>query len=106
VIRDTFDRFRHPERGRFGDNESVRGNDSVRSDVIDITIAVHHRTDRAVLVSIDGDEARAQWLPLSLIEFEVTGKFTQGRRKSGQAVELATAIVTLPQRLAKEKGLV
>lgn len=58
----------------------------------DITVALHHETDKAVLVSDDGDRENAVWLPKSKIEIE---------HKQGNTVE-----VTLPEWLAKDKGLI
>lgn len=74
--------------------------------LVDLTMALHHRTERAALVSDTGEEARAVWLPLSLIEIEPAGRTVRGARKSGQVIELAMVDVTLPERLAIEKGLV
>ncbi len=39
-----------------------------RSDLIDLTLREHHRTKAAILVSDDGEEKNAVWLPLSQIE--------------------------------------
>lgn len=63
-----------------------------KSDLIDVTMQLHHETPKAVLVSDDGDKERAVWLPLSQCEIE---------RKSNGIV-----IVTMPEWLATEKGLV
>jgi len=62
----------------------------VKSDLIDITVARRHETTGAIQVH-DGD--KLVWLPKSQIEVEETG---DGK----------TVIVTLPQWLAEEKGLV
>lgn len=64
----------------------------MKSDIIDITVRLHHVTERAVLVSASDDREKAVWLPLSQIEVE---------RKDN-----STAVVTLPEWLAKERGLV
>lgn len=64
----------------------------MRSDVIDIDVHVHVKTERAVLISETGDRDAAEWVPLSQVEVEMT---------SG-----ATARVTLPEWLAIEKGFV
>jgi hypothetical protein len=66
--------------------------DAMKSDLLDILMTLHHSTDRAVLASDDGDRARAVWLPLAQIEVET--------RPDGYA------LVTLPEWLAIEKGLV
>jgi hypothetical protein len=64
----------------------------VKSDIIDIDVEVVHRTDKAVLVHT-GDKESAVWLPLSQIEIGPSGF---------GGIET----VSLPQRLAEEKGLV
>jgi len=58
----------------------------------DLTLHKHRSTEKAILVSDDGNEENAVWLPRSQIEVEV---------KQGNIVE-----VTLPEWLAKEKELV
>lgn len=63
-----------------------------KSDLLDITVQLHHETPKAILVSDDGDKDKAVWLPFSQCEVE---------RKSGGIV-----IVTLPEWLATDKGLV
>lgn len=64
----------------------------MKSDVIDIEVQLHARTDRAILASDDGDKSKAVWLPLSQVEVEM---------KPG-----GTATVTLPEWLALDKGLI
>ena len=63
----------------------------MKSDLIDVTMQLHHRTDRAILVSDDGDKDNAVWLPLSQVEV---------LPKNDGMVE-----VTMPEWLAVEKGL-
>lgn len=107
MTRDTFDMFStNTERGRFGDNESsaVRGNDSVRSDLVDIAMVNHLDSERpkSVLVSLDGQKSRAVWLPKSQIEIVTTGPIE--RKKAWHTIQAVT--ITLPLWLAKDKGLV
>jgi len=64
-----------------------------RSDLIDISCHMHHRTERAVLISDDGDSDSAVWVPLSQCEVETTS-------------DPSIITVTLPEWLAVEKGLV
>lgn len=64
----------------------------MKSDLIDITLAVHHQTEKAVLVSDDGDRQKAVWLPLSSIEIA--------------PIKGGAAEVTMPEWLALEKGLI
>lgn len=61
--------------------------------LIDLTLNVHLKTEKAILASDDGDKEKAVWLPLSQIEMEST--------KNDDIFE-----VTMPEWLAKEKGLV
>lgn len=63
----------------------------MKSDIIDLEVQIHARTERTVLASIDGDADSAAWLPLSQIEVEA--------RSGGMA------IVTMPEWLAIDKGL-
>lgn len=62
------------------------------SDLVDVTMQVHAKTDRAILASDDGDEKFAVWLPLSQIEVEM--------------MDDGTAEITMPEWLAMEKGLI
>lgn len=64
----------------------------MKSDITDIDVEVVHRTEKAVLVHT-GDKEKAVWLPLSMIEIEPSGI---------GGIET----VTLPERLAQEKGLI
>jgi hypothetical protein len=77
-----------------------------KSDLIDLTLAIHHRTNQAVLVSETGDAKQAKWLPLSQVEVEANGKTLTGEDSRGQIMTLPIVIVTMPEWLAVSKGLV
>lgn len=62
------------------------------SDLIDVTVQIHMMTEHAVRVSDTGDDKDAVWLPLSQVEVL--------KRPRG------TALLTLPEWLALEKGLI
>ena len=64
----------------------------MKSDLIDVTVQLHHETDKAILVSDDGDRGNAVWLPLSQCEIQ--------KQRGG------VVIVTLPEWLALDKGLI
>lgn len=66
----------------------------MKSDVIDISGVQHAETDKAILFSETAHKTDAVWLPKSQIEISHDG----GRR------DFVT--VTLPERLALEKGLI
>jgi hypothetical protein len=66
----------------------------MRSDLVDLTLHIHHETDAAILVSDTGEEKRAVWVPRSQVEIEKLGP--RGNE----------AIVTMPQWLAIEKEFV
>lgn len=62
------------------------------SHIVDLTLQLHHETDRAILVSDDGEEEQAVWLPLSQCEVN---------KLKGNVVE-----VTMPEWLAIDKKLI
>jgi hypothetical protein len=64
----------------------------MKSNIIDIDVEVTARTGKAVLVHT-GDKEKSAWLPLSQIEIEPSGF---------PGIET----VTLPERLALDKGLI
>ena len=63
-----------------------------KSDLVHVACHIHHTTERAVLVSDDGDVERACWLPLSQVEIEMKRP--------------PIAEITMPEWLAKERGLI
>lgn len=108
MSRDTFDRFQQPDRGLFGDNESSPGGHRVngKSDLLDLTMALHHETGKAVLVSETGDKAKAKWIAKSLCEVVHLHEDIRGKTKRGQTVTLPAITLTLPQWIAKREGLI
>ncbi len=64
-----------------------------KSELVDLTMQKHAETAKAVLVSDTGDEKDAVWLPLSQVEIEPGGK-------------PGVVVVTCPEWLAKDKGLI
>lgn len=64
----------------------------MKSDIVDIDVEVAHRTEKAVLVHT-GNKEEAVWLPLSMIEIGPSGI-------------AGIETITLPERLALEKGLI
>ncbi len=61
-------------------------------ELVDLTLQLPHETERAILVSDDGDAESAVWLAKSQIEIEPKGR---------GVVEVAC-----PYWLAKERGLI
>jgi hypothetical protein len=68
----------------------------MKSDLIDLTMFLHHETPRAILVSDDGIRDNAVWIPKSRCETVP--------EKNG--VDRSLVIVTLAESLALEKGLI
>ena len=67
----------------------------MKSDLIDIEVFFHHETDKAILVSSQTtDYTDRVWLPKSVVDIE------DGARLN------SFCTITLPERLAIEKGLV
>lgn len=60
--------------------------------LVDITMVRHTATDKAILASDDGDSDNAVWLPLSVCEV--------------QKIKEDMVEITMPEWLAKEKGLI
>jgi hypothetical protein len=61
--------------------------------LVELTLQLHHETSQAFLVSDDGDEANAVWIPKSQCE--------QGPAKGNRAYEF-----TMPEWLAINKELI
>ena len=59
----------------------------MKSDLIDCAVQLHHETEKAWLVSDDGERDHAVWIPKS-------------------QAELADGVLTLPEWLATDKGLI
>lgn len=95
MTRDTFDMFNPQDRGRFGDNESqdIRGNESVRSDLVDLELMLRQNRPLSLMVTKHDAPYGAPWvsLPKSLIEYEIRSPLL--------------VAVTMPRMLAREKGL-
>jgi len=66
----------------------------MKARLVDLELMVHHATEKAVLVSDNGNRDEAVWLPRSVIELE-------REPVAGQA-----QIVTMPERLAIDRELV
>lgn len=65
------------------------------TDLICLTLKLHSKMDNAILVSETGDKWNAVWLPLYLCEIERVSKVSKG-----------IINVTLPEKLARAKGLI
>lgn len=83
----------------------IGGEGARKSDLVDLAMVLHAETSRAVLVSSDGNEARAVWLPRSLVEIFNTGETAPALRRDGQRTRRQVVTVTFPEWLAKERGL-
>lgn len=91
-MRDTRDMFEELPRGRCGDNETRR-DDVERVKLVDVELTL--RQERATSIAVtQTTNASEKWifLPLAMIEY---------RKLNATTVE-----VTIPERLAKDKGLI
>lgn len=66
----------------------------MRSDLVDLDVRVHARTEKAVLVSVTGDSDDAAWIPLSQCEIEP--------HENAQSVY----VLTCREPVALDKGLI
>lgn len=64
----------------------------MKSNLIDVEVSELRRSERAVLVTEDGDTENAVWLPLALVELS--------------PIKPGICMLTLPEWLALEKGLI
>lgn len=62
-----------------------------KSDIIDVSVMLHHETEKAWLVSDDGEKDNGVWIPKSQAELEKDGNIY---------------VLSLPEWLAKDKGLI
>lgn len=88
----------HPLNDDHGGHKTVK--------LHDLTMVLHYDTGKAVLVSDTGEESRAVFLPRSQIEVVNDGKTGPAVNKRGETVWLPIVTVTVPEWLAKEKGLI
>lgn len=65
-----------------------------KSDIVDLSLHRHAETEKAILVSDDGDKKKAVWLPKSQIEIDLDAS-------KGNEI-----VVACPEWLAKNKGLI
>lgn len=66
----------------------------MRSNLVDLSVYIHHETDKALLVSDNGNRDQAVWLPKSVVEIE-------GDYQVPSVIE-----ITLPEYIAEERGLI
>lgn len=109
-MKDTFERFAPPERGRFGDNEQRHdGRQRVAGacDLVDVEMRHFIDMDRAkaIFASKDGDREHGVWLPRSQVEIHPKGERVRIGTRHGIVIHQPVA-VTMPQWLAREKGLI
>lgn len=64
----------------------------MKSDLVDLELQLHHETEKAILVSDDGDREKAVWLAKSLIEIEPKRR--------------GVVLVTMPEWMARDKGFI
>lgn len=101
MTRDTFSNFQPHDRGLFGDNEQRRDDDKrvTKSNLCDLDLFCHNDNPSKLAIAVSTDIAtpfaKWIWLPRSLIEYEGTGSVRN----------CTTVRVTLPEYIAKEKGL-
>jgi hypothetical protein len=66
---------------------------STSNDLVEVEVYKHHATDKAIKVSLDGEDSNAVFVPISKIE--------EMKPKSHGIL-----MITLPEWMAIEKGLV
>lgn len=74
--------------------------------MITMTMVEHKRTRWAVLVSCDGYESRAEWVPLSRVTVTPTGQVALVTLRNGQTDQAPIVEVEMPPVLAVEQGFI
>ncbi len=80
-----------------------------RNDPTEILVAVHldHPGKNAILVSIDGQGSRVEWIARKLISsYHLIGSSTEGTDQNGKRVRLPLANMSVPEWLAKDQGFI
>ena len=81
-----------------------------RNDPTEVLVAVHYDNPRrhAVLISIDGNNARSKWIARSLLKsfHYLPGQTTAGTDRNGQTVQLPMVHMTIPEWLAQREELI
>lgn len=67
-----------------------------RTDLVDLMLHVHHETKAALLVSDDGEEDNAVWVPKSQVRYEDDLPVPVGQ----------DGVITVPVWLARDKELI
>ena len=88
------------------DDTQLTRNGGVSSSTIDLEMVLHYDTGKAVQVSDTGEEKRAVWLPSSQIQINRNGRDVPAVKNDGQHTILPVVMVTMPEWLAKSKGLI
>lgn len=95
-MKDSFEKFQAPDRGRFGENEDAHTSPkpiSGKISLVDVAMIQFAETAKAVLAGETLDKSKAVWLPKSQVEIHNDGHDN-------------FITVTMPGWLAKDKGLV
>jgi hypothetical protein len=104
MTRDTFDQFQQRERGRFGDGErpcSKGPRVTGASNLVDLDLILHNDNSDKDAIAVSERKNTPfenwKWLPRSQIEYLATGFGVNGS---------PLVRVTLPEWLARDKGLI
>jgi len=68
----------------------------MKSNIVDVTVFLHHETSQAILVSDSGNKETAVWLPKSMVEYEPATAIGKSD----------VYVVSLPEWKAKDAGLI
>lgn len=81
-----------------------------KTEHVELDLVLHYDNDvrAAMLVSIDGDESHAVWLPKSEIAFVLAGRNASATTTQGKPVDggLPVVSINMPEWLAKDRGLI
>lgn len=86
--------------------QTFNGGVSVKTIELDMVLHYDNPVRDAILASETGEESSAVWLARSQIQMNQSGKKVPAIKKDGQHTILPVIAVSMPEWLAKDKGLI
>lgn len=89
-------------------HEQINGSLPAQRDHVELDLVLHYDNSArgAILVSETGEESSAVWLAKSQIQVNRSGKKVPAVKRDGQREVLPVITVSIPEWLAKSKGLI
>lgn len=103
-MRDLVDQM--GDTGRAPQHVSADDDRVERVKLHDFTVARIYDTGKAILITDNGEELNAKWLPKSQVEVRDLDRKTDVIKKNGVRQRVDLVEITIPEWLAKQQGLI